>query len=49
MRLMARMKFVTDKSRFGFDETVEKVIESAKQAGWSSPNTFDMQPQYHNT
>ena len=41
------MTFVTGKIRFGFDETVEKVIESAKRAGWSIPNTFDMQAQYH--
>ncbi len=43
MTLMTRMMFVTGKSRFSFDETVEKVIESAKQAGWSVPNTLDVQ------
>lgn len=37
------MTFVTGKIRFGFDETVEKVIGSAKHAGWGIPNTFDMQ------
>lgn len=47
MSLMTRMMFVTGKSRFDFEETVEKVIAAAKRAGWSIPNTFDMQAQYH--
>ncbi|MCP4317693.1 MAG: DUF302 domain-containing protein [Hyphomicrobiales bacterium] len=46
MSLMTRMMFVTGRSRFSFDETVEKVIESAKQAGWSVPNTLDLQAHY---
>lgn len=35
---MSSMMFITGKSRFGFDETIKKVIKAGKESGWYHPS-----------
>ncbi len=45
--LMSQMMFRVDRSRLNFEETVAALSESAKQNGWTIPDTRDLQRQYH--
>ncbi len=47
MNLMNRIMFNVGRSRFGFDETVAAVTESAKENGWEIPWIHDLQSEYH--
>ncbi len=44
--LMQKMMFKTYTSRFGFDETVEKLHENAINNGWTIPDIRDLQQEY---
>jgi uncharacterized protein (DUF302 family) len=45
--LMSQMMFRVDRSRLNFEETVATLSESARQNGWTIPDTRDLQRQYH--
>ncbi len=45
--LMSQMMFRVDRSSLNFEETVATLSESAKQNGWTIPDTRDLQRQYH--
>ncbi len=44
--LMQKMMFKTYKSRFGFDETVDKLNENALKNGWTIPDVRNLQQEY---
>jgi uncharacterized protein (DUF302 family) len=44
--LMQRMMFMTFTSKFGFDETVEKLRENGIKSGWEIPDIRDLQEEY---
>jgi uncharacterized protein (DUF302 family) len=44
--LMQKMMFKTYISRFGFDETVEKLHENALHNGWMIPDVRNLQQEY---
>ena len=44
--LMQKMMFKTHASRFGFDETVEKLHENALNNGWTIPDVRNLQQEY---
>jgi uncharacterized protein (DUF302 family) len=47
--LMQKMMFKTYASRFGFDETVEKLHENALNNGWTIPDIRNLQQEYLNS
>lgn len=44
--LMQKMMFTTYASRFGFDETVDKLHKSALNNGWKIPDVRNLQKEY---
>ena len=44
--LMQKMMFKTYTSRFGFDETVDKLHENALHNGWTIPDVRNLQQEY---
>ncbi len=46
VNLMQKMMFKTYSSRFGFDETVDKLHGNALQNGWTIPDVRDLQQEY---
>ena len=49
VNLMQKMMFKTYSSRFGFDETVDKLHENALHNGWTIPDVRDLQQEYINS
>lgn len=49
VNLMQKMMFKTYSSRFGFDETVDKLHGNALQNGWTIPDVRDLQQEYINS
>lgn len=41
--LLPKQMFVVHESKFGFDETVETITQSAKDNEWSMPHVYDLQ------
>ncbi len=46
VNLMQKMMFKTYSSRFGFDETVDKLHKNALQNGWTIPDVRNLQQEY---
>lgn len=41
--ILPRQTFLVYESKFGFEETVEAIQESAKENKWSMPHSYDLQ------
>ncbi len=48
MKMMPSMMFTKAESRYGFEETVDKLQKSARDAGWGVPFINDLQEHYIN-
>jgi len=46
IKMMPKMMIMTKKSSLGFDETVEKLQEEAKKAGWNVPHIYNMKNSF---
>ncbi|NIM90635.1 MAG: DUF302 domain-containing protein [Candidatus Aminicenantes bacterium] len=49
VNLMQKMMFKTYVSRFGFDETVDKLHQNALNNGWTIPDVRNLQQEYINS
>ena len=49
VNMMQKMMFKTYTSRFGFDETVDKLHENALHHGWTIPDVRNLQQEYINS